>query len=88
MLTSDQIRRLPDKRFAFATASGREIKGGYEPSEDQPDTLVLAILAKLPNGEPYPIARTYPVGAKLSIAELEAEGESLDTEAHKIEQFG
>jgi hypothetical protein len=86
MLTADKIRRLPNGRFAFETASGREIKGAYEPTESQPKTLALGTLAKLSNGSPFLVVRTHPVDAILSIEELSAKAEDLDAEARTKER--
>jgi hypothetical protein len=88
MLTPDNIRLLPQGQFAFETASGREIKGGYEPTEAHPQMLALGTIAKLSNGKSYLIVRTYPVEAKLGIAELEAKGEELHAEAQEKEGLG
>lgn len=85
MLAPDQIRLLPNRRFAFETVSGREIKGIYEPTEAHPETLFLSTIAKLPEGSSFLIVRTYPVEAKLSIEELAAKGEDLHAEAQAKE---
>jgi hypothetical protein len=50
--------------------------------------LALGTIAKLPNGKSYLIVRTYPVEAKLGIAELEAKGEELHAEAQEKEGLG
>ncbi|WP_158787742.1 hypothetical protein [Granulicella sp. L46] len=85
MLTADQIRLLPNRRFAFEAASGREIKGTYEPTERQPETLWLSTIAKLSNGSPFLVVRSYLVSSKLSVEELAAKGEDLDAEAQAKE---
>lgn len=84
MPTPERIRVLPEG-FAFEAASGREIKGAYEPNGQNPETLWLSTIARLSDGSPFLLGRSFPVQGKLSVEELAAKGENMDAEARKKE---
>lgn len=86
MLTPDQIRLLPQRKFAFPTSKGREIKGEYWPSERQPEQLMLATTARLKDGKPFALVRMHEVSSRLAPDQLYVLGEQLETEATEKEQ--